>query len=282
MQGQYNTVTQLTVDVFENSPPLFSELDCETEVAVGVPWECQVVAHDQDSDPLTYTLTRINGQDPPDGMTIDEDGLITWTPQADDFGWDNVIIEVSDGRDEDTLEQPIHVYDPNNPPVLEFVDCAQTADEDTWYECGYVIVDDSIPDEMSLWLEDFPEGMLFDREAQTVSWQVTNVETATQVNYTVVMDVLGVEHRERNYLIALPMNDPPTLRYLDCVTDITEDATYRCSYEADDPDGDQVFVSLDDFPAGMTLDVSQHRDRATGERRARGAVRELCRQRGRG
>ncbi|OGS37226.1 MAG: hypothetical protein A2506_06070, partial [Elusimicrobia bacterium RIFOXYD12_FULL_66_9] len=150
MQGQHNTVTQLTLVVFENTPPTFTGLDCETEVAIGLPWECQVTADDPDGDALTFTLEVA-----PDGMTIDEHGLISWTAEPDDSGWNNFVVQVEDGTAQDSFQQLVHAYDPNNPPIFEFVDCALTAEEDTWYECGFVLIDDSIPDEMSLWLEDF-------------------------------------------------------------------------------------------------------------------------------
>jgi RHS repeat-associated protein len=56
-----------------------------------VPYRYEIKANDPNGDPLTYTLI-----DAPDGMAIDENGVITWNPSA--FGSYDVAVEVSDGQ----------------------------------------------------------------------------------------------------------------------------------------------------------------------------------------
>ena len=62
-----------------------------TEVVVDTEYTYDVRANDPNGDSLTYALLTA-----PDGMNIDNEGLITWSPDA--LGTFTVEIEVSDGR----------------------------------------------------------------------------------------------------------------------------------------------------------------------------------------
>jgi RHS repeat-associated protein len=73
-----------------NQVPLITSQPVISTIA-NVPYRYELKATDRDRDPLTYTL--INA---PDGMKIDTNGVITWTPSA--FGSYDVAIQVSDGR----------------------------------------------------------------------------------------------------------------------------------------------------------------------------------------
>ena len=60
---------------------------------MGQTYHYDVHAADADGDSLAYALTAA-----PAGMTIDDLGRITWTPQAGDIGSHPVAVAVSDGR----------------------------------------------------------------------------------------------------------------------------------------------------------------------------------------
>src|SRR5262249_48797043 len=53
----------------------------------------QVIATDQDNDPLTYSLVS-----PPSGMTVSTSGLVSWTPTASQVGNRSIQVQVADGR----------------------------------------------------------------------------------------------------------------------------------------------------------------------------------------
>ena len=74
----------------ENRSPLIIS-EPVTLTIPDVPYLYQIRATDANGDTLTYTLKNA-----PDGMAIDENGLITWNPNA--IGNNAVAIEVSDGK----------------------------------------------------------------------------------------------------------------------------------------------------------------------------------------
>jgi len=60
----------------------------------GSVWASQIKATDPDGDPLTYAL-----KDAPQGMTITQNGLITWRVPADFRGKQPATVSVTDGHD---------------------------------------------------------------------------------------------------------------------------------------------------------------------------------------
>lgn len=72
-----------------NRPPRITSMPI-TAAGINHQYSYQVMAHDLDGDSLAYTLPLA-----PSGMTVDEGGLIRWTPgAASDF---QVLVQVSDG-----------------------------------------------------------------------------------------------------------------------------------------------------------------------------------------
>jgi hypothetical protein len=61
-------------------------------VELGQTYTDQVLVSDPDGDPLTFSVTG------PTGLTIDQNGVLRWTPTAAQVGTANVTVTVSDGR----------------------------------------------------------------------------------------------------------------------------------------------------------------------------------------
>jgi len=251
LQGPNNSTTTLVLEVYENSSPSFGEFLCETETPINQEWRCASTASDPDDDPLTYNL-----QFAPAGMTIDDQGLITWTPSRGDLGFNIFKVTVSDGELQVTEEIVLRVIDPSRPPVLNFVDCPLTVEEDSLYECQFELQDDAEDGTYYYWLKNAPLAMDIDQEAMVVTWFVPNVNATTKITYTVVVDTGTYVVDEGNVFFATPRNDPPALRFVDCAATVNEDQVYRCGYEVTDPDGDPVTVSLTTKPTGMTLNTT--------------------------
>lgn len=79
--------------VFNQAPIITS--DPITVAKWNIEYVYDVEATDPDDDTLTYSLTVS-----PDGMIIDPDtGVIEWKPKMGQLGDNEVIVEVSDGRE---------------------------------------------------------------------------------------------------------------------------------------------------------------------------------------
>ncbi len=99
--GKGGTATQefelAVIDEGENAPPQITSIP-STEAYPTLPYSYQVVASDDDGDPLVFEL-----KDSPDAMEIDENQLISWTPSLSEAGTEQrVVIEVTDGALTDT------------------------------------------------------------------------------------------------------------------------------------------------------------------------------------
>ncbi|WP_182865476.1 putative Ig domain-containing protein [Rhodopirellula sp. JC639] len=100
-----DTATQsFGIEVREtNNPPLITSTPVEA-VAAGGTYRYDVLATDDDPEPLTFHLT---GQ--PDGMAIDPaSGQIRWMPTDDDTGVHSFVVSVSDPRGA-TATQPVNL-----------------------------------------------------------------------------------------------------------------------------------------------------------------------------
>ena len=95
-------VTQLVLSVtIDNAPPVISH-DVPEPSDEGVEWTLDLDVTDPGRED-THLWTILDG---PNGASIDQDGQISWTPEADDVGEATITVEVRDddgGRDEVTL-----------------------------------------------------------------------------------------------------------------------------------------------------------------------------------
>ncbi|MFC1526199.1 putative Ig domain-containing protein [Candidatus Latescibacterota bacterium] len=110
---QASTSFAITVVEVDDSPLITSSPP--TEAAEDIPYIYQVVAEDEEVASLTYSLAA-----GPEGMVIDADGTIEWTPTAADVGTSTVTVDVADASDQVTT----HSYDltvaaVNDLPVIE-------------------------------------------------------------------------------------------------------------------------------------------------------------------
>src|SRR5262249_17430894 len=85
-------------------------------IALVHPYAYQLGAGDADKYPLTYHLDTF-----PTGMTISSGGLVQWTPTAGQFGANQVVLHVDDGRGGTTSQTftiMVASRDSNRPPVI--------------------------------------------------------------------------------------------------------------------------------------------------------------------
>lgn len=77
--------------VAKNTPPTITSSP-STTAKIGDTYTYRVNATDNENDPLSYRLVT-----KPNGMSINSDGIISWTPSSSQLGNNQVVVEVSDG-----------------------------------------------------------------------------------------------------------------------------------------------------------------------------------------
>ncbi|MCA9213225.1 MAG: hypothetical protein KDB27_09180, partial [Planctomycetales bacterium] len=101
------------LSVRENHPPTIASLPPLT-VTAGTTYRYAVVANDVDADPLTYQLNSA-----PDDMTIDSNGILTWSTEANIVQSQQVELTVSDSRQGAATQQwTINVLADTEPPTV--------------------------------------------------------------------------------------------------------------------------------------------------------------------
>ncbi len=87
---RFDVLVELSSTV--NSPPIITSSP-PLSVNLGEVWAYQIEAFDPDGDPLEYLLIEGSA-----GASIEESGLVEWTPQGDQLGEHEFVIEVHDNR----------------------------------------------------------------------------------------------------------------------------------------------------------------------------------------
>lgn len=210
----------------------------------------QVNATDTNGDPLTFSLITA-----PSGLTLDDNGLITWTPTADQFGTNSIALEVTDGRGgraAQTFEVNVVSQGVNQAPeiVSEPLLGATTNRE---YRYDAIATD---PDgDVILWsLEDAPIGMSIDAETGAVRWVPTLEQIGPHDVTLRALDAAGGTTTQTFVMDVRGTNTPPLITSTPR-TQTTIDARYTYTPVATDPDGDLLSFSLLGAPEGITLDA---------------------------
>lgn len=103
---------QLTV-IEVDDPPLIASTP-DTTAFEDALYQYAVVATDEESDTLSYAL--VTG---PSGMTMDDVGVISWTPALADTGLHAVALEVADAGGQTAAQSyNLRVVEVNDPPVI--------------------------------------------------------------------------------------------------------------------------------------------------------------------
>jgi RHS repeat-associated protein len=229
----------------EGAPPAILQL--------GQTLRYQLHATDADGDPLTFTL--LSG---PSGMTMDDQGLITWTPspeQVDDDPYEyEVLVEDVDGSVEQTFFTLVTQESSNHAPQISSAPWSHVVAGNNWvYQ---VVASDEDGDTLSYSLVDAPRGMSINPLTGLVEWQPRLDQVGQTISMQVrVADARGLSTTQSASLVVQGVNRPPV--FLSIPTPFaTVDALYEYSVAAVDPDGHAVRYQLNPLltPSGMTID----------------------------
>ncbi|HEY2411363.1 MAG TPA: FG-GAP-like repeat-containing protein [Pirellulaceae bacterium] len=212
------------------------------------PYRYQVAVFDLDGDQITYSLAS-----PPSGMTIDQTGMIRWTP--DQLGDFPVSILASDGRggnDSQSFTVSVTSQLTNSAPQFTSVPpAAAVAGEIFAYDA---LATDADGDALQYILDQGPAGMSLDPTTGTLRWQTADT---TRGNFPITIraaDPYGAEATQAFTLSIRSANEPPAITSIP-PTEAAINFPYIYSVAAADPFDPVLTYSLPDHPAGMTIDA---------------------------
>ena len=233
----------------ENTPPFFSSIP-NLSAAIGSTYQYTATATDPDGDALTYAL-RIA----PSGMTIDAaQGVLTWTPAADQSGTHRVQLEATDGRGGTAL-QTFTIRIPQSPdqqhtPVITSIP-PRIASVGTDYRYA-VTVADPRDTQFTFELLQAPASLTIDPDSGLVHGTPTSDDPGTPLIEIRATDPDGNVALQAYRLNVRPANTPPQFPPA-AEIEIQAGSVFRYRAQATDPD-DAVRYELDPGPPGMQID----------------------------
>lgn len=170
-----------TLSVFDNASPVISSQP-DNAVFAGSTYSYQITAADPESDPLSYTLTSA-----PAAMSIDVNGLISWSTTEADVGDYGISLRVQDdkgGFEDQTFT--LTVSPDNAAPTI-----AAIADQTITDAASITIqvdASDSDNDPLSYNLSDAPAGASIDTDG-VITWTPTDTQLG---DFTFTVDASDV------------------------------------------------------------------------------------------
>jgi RHS repeat-associated protein len=226
-----------------------------TQVRVETPYLYQLNASDPNGDPLSYSV--ING---PDGLTIDDNGLVTWTPQTNQLGDQTVTLEVNDGRGgtvQQTFTLTVGNESSNSAPTITSSPDRLAATVNTPYRYDATATD---PDrDVVLWrLIEAPTGLSLDAVNGTLRWQPSADQLGNHTITFQAVDALGAFTEQSFDLTVRGTNLAPLITSIP-ITEAAAGQAYTYDLQATDAEGDALTYTLVQGPAGMTIDETTGR-----------------------
>ncbi|GAB5443698.1 MAG: hypothetical protein Fues2KO_40470 [Fuerstiella sp.] len=234
-----------------NSDPLIQSTPV-LSVTARETYRYQPVVDEFDGDVLTFDLPLA-----PAGMAVNEaNGTISWTPQLDQIGSQNVLLRVRDGRGGFDLQFfNVEVQKPNTAPVITSTPPAGPAGVNLPFTYD-VDAADAENDALTWSLTAAPNGATIDSASGVLNWTPAPNQLGTQSFEVTVDDGRGLTTSQSfNIEVQIdPANTEPSITSQPPLAVWLGDR-YTYLVQANDPNGDPLGVSLDSAPAGMTIDA---------------------------
>jgi fibro-slime domain-containing protein/RHS repeat-associated protein len=220
------------------------------QTSVGETYIYQITATDPNSDPLTYSL--INS---PAGMSINNQGLLTWTPNPSQIGQSTIQIQVSDGRGGVTSQQfGLDVVSVgsivNHSPEITSRPTFTTNLGKTY---SYQLVGADSDNDTLIWsLDSAPIGMVIDANTGILKWNPTSTQIGTHTIAVRLTDAYGLYVGQEYTLKVNGVNTPPQIQSTPNTIGGLN-SPYKYQVKAVDTEGDTLKYSLGRRPQGMVV-----------------------------
>jgi RHS repeat-associated protein len=218
-------------------------------IALGHPYAYQVAAGDADNDPLTYHLDTF-----PTGMTISAGGLVQWTPTAGQFGPNQVVLHVDDGRGGTTSQTFTIIVasrDSDRPPII--TSTPRPGDSVGHLYAYDIQAHDPDGDPIAFSLDQAPPGLSINPITGTVRWVPQDDQLGPNTVTVRVTDTFGAFTTQR-FTVTVRGVEAPPLIISTPPTQAAVGQAYAYQVIASDVDGDPLTYSLVAPPTGMTID----------------------------
>ncbi|WP_235111743.1 putative Ig domain-containing protein [Acaryochloris sp. 'Moss Beach'] len=232
-----------------NSNPVFITEAPTTPLQVGDEFIYRAIAQDSDADPIRYDLPLA-----PDGVTINESGILTWTPQAEQVGTFDVILRVRDDQGGITLQTFELEVESNNqaPTFTSTLDYSQPQVGKAFqYQAKAVDADGDV---LTYELVSGPSGVTLDSQTGLLNWTPISSELGNRTVQLKALDGQGgeaIQTLDLRVINPLP-NQAPTFTSTPRER-IRLGNTYFYQVNATDADGDPLTYSLSTAPTGMAF-----------------------------
>ncbi len=220
-----------------------------TSVRVGDQYLAQLSASDADGDPLTYSLPTS-----PNGMTINNDGRLHFSPTAAQLGAHQVTVRVVDGQGgsaETTFTLSVVGQETNSTPeITSTPPSAATLGRTLRYTPTF---SDADGDPVVWSLLSGPVGMAIDPETGIIRWRPTQSQLGPQ---TVVLQVTDpmLASTPQNFTITVRGSNTPPAILSSPITEAAVSQSYEYRVRAQDAEGDVLTYALPIAPSGMVID----------------------------
>ena len=239
-----------------NDTPAFSSSP-NTVATEDEEYQYQLEISDPDSDQFYFYLLMY-----PEGMSLDNQGLITWTPTEGILNSGFVSIVVWDtnnpqsGIDYPGLQEFQIIVNPVNdaPEIISEPISNSIEDEQYSYQ---VEVSDIDSDNFIFSLDNNPDGMIID-ETGTILWTPTEGVLTSGLITIYAYDDEGEDSLfdTQTYAISVtPINDSPEI-ISSAPTEVMQWSLYEYQIEIVDPDDNSFTFQLINAPEGMSIDFS--------------------------
>ncbi len=263
-EGSYDIVVQVTdgdltttsttsvvVVTNTNRPPVFTAEMPDTTVAEGDTLTFTYAATDPDGDALTFSLVN-----PLPNASIDANtGVFTFTPDYDQEGSYDIVVQVTDGDLTTTSTTSVVVVtNTNRAPFFTAELNDTTIAEGQLLEFTYQ-AEDPDGDPLTYALIEKPDGADIDPATGVLTWTPGYDQEGTHNIAATVTDGEFIDTSRTSIVVVTHTNQAPQFTAELNDTTINEGQTLTFTYEVVDPDGDTTLVfSLLEAPAGAEID----------------------------
>ncbi|MEM6468700.1 MAG: putative Ig domain-containing protein [Planctomycetota bacterium] len=213
------------------------------------PWAYVISATDPENEAISYTLT-----DAPSGAKLSADGVLGWTPTAEDVGVHAIQVLIEDGRRGRTLHSfdlSVVTADSNSPPVLSTLrDAAVITGSDLVIQAAGA---DPNNDTILYRLQNAPNGMSIDARTGLIHWTPLDSQIG-QHQVTVVASDPSLRSNQQQFSVdVFGINVPPSIISTPKTTGFAQQ-TFVDLPVAIDRERNQLNWNLVSGPNGMTVD----------------------------